>query len=199
MKVNLIPLKDDFYQYQADVIPEDEMIAKIMREVEDRRYSLLAFDHLTQEENRKLNRYELIQFFKAYKYPIIHVILERPSENQNQVSIGYVAPTPPEANIRFQQVGQAQLWYSTTSRQCILWECLVYSIHPEVKAQIEKVWRWLLTYIKQLGMKEVLTHDWDPAYEPREDYVKLLKSLGFNYTGKPRIMLKQNDGVEDEE
>ena len=179
--VNILPLKEDFWNFQADVIPEEGIVGKIMRELHKGR-QIFPFEHISPDDNRKIDRYELIQFFKAYKYPIIHVLV---TDNEGPVIGQVVAEKTPTYDVRFQQVGQAQLWYSTTTKQCVLWECLLYS---EVKAQAEKVWKWLLAYIKQLGMERIYTHDFDPAYQPREDYVRFLHGLGFRYMDEAMLM-----------
>jgi len=188
--INLIPLKDDFYQFQADVLPEEQIIAKIMREHNWGYARGVPFEHISLEENQKIDRYELIQFFKAYKTPIIHILLRDDAVvRAGGPAIGEVlAEKTPTYDVHFQKVGQAQLWYSNTTKQCILWECLFHSVDPEADlTHTLKIWRWVLAYIKQLGMEQIYTHDFDPAYPT--DYPRFLKTLGFKYTGKARIMM----------
>ncbi len=129
---------------------------------------------LTDDEHDTLNTYESIGFFKSAVYQRVAVaILMGPSPMAMRDEMRVIT-SEPSADIAWHKVGQAQLWYSTTSKVCVLWECLAFG---DMKPRAREFWEWTLRYCEFLGMAKVYTHDRDPAYD--DDYRAFLESLGF--------------------
>lgn len=183
--MNLTKIESQFWDYQATVT-EDGIIAKIMRVLE--KPPSIAFEHLSAEDHAALNHYEVIGFFMPVSYPIISIAIPlgpgpteipgRPREDMRVIA------TKPEVHLAYVKVGQAQLWYSTITRKCVLWECLVWK---PIKDKTKEVWEWLLKYIEFLEMKEIYTHATDRDYDDVE-YCALLSSFGFHEAENERIM-----------
>ena len=162
--MRLEKIQSEFWDYQATVA--DGIIAKILRTIE--RGPSLKIMLLTEDEHDTLNTYESIGFFKSAIYQKIGIAIDRRSGSM------VVAKTDPEIDIVWNKMGQAQLWYSTTSKVCVLWECLAWG---EMKTRVKELWEWTIRYCEHLGMKKIYTHDHDRAYD--DDYPEFLKSLGF--------------------
>lgn len=171
--IRLEKIRSEFWDYQATVT-EDGIIAKVMRVIE--KPPSMQFSLLTSEEHASLNTYETIGFFKPafYQRVAIAVPVGPPVDSWRGEEMRVIA-SKPEADVAYHKVGQAQLWYSTTTRVCVLWECLAFG---EMKPRAKEFWDWLLKYIEFLGLKDTYTHDRDRDYND-EEYEILLKSLGF--------------------
>ncbi len=178
-------VQSEFWDYQTTVT-EDGIIAKIMRVIE--KGPSTGFTLLTPEQHESLNTYECIGFFKpAYYQRIAIAIPVGPPVDSWRGEDMRVISSKPEADIAYHKVGQAQLWYSTTSKICVLWECLAFG---EVKPRAKEFWRWLLEYIEFLRLKETYTHDSDVDY-PQDEYDELLRSLGFELV-RDRVMMRRS-------
>lgn len=197
--MRLEKIQSQFWDYQTTV-SEEGIIAKILRAVE--KGPSMKIDLLTDDEHDTLNTYESIGFFKSAVYqrigiamgfvdpgdpdatPSRHLPASGASPTGGEIR---VVTTRPSADIAWHKVGQAQLWYSTMSKVCVLWECLAFG---GMKTRVGEFWDWILRYCEFLGMEKIYTHDRDPAYD--EDYREFLESLGFELvregTMKKRIM-----------
>uniref|UniRef100_A0A6M3M0E9 Uncharacterized protein n=1 Tax=viral metagenome TaxID=1070528 RepID=A0A6M3M0E9_9ZZZZ len=164
--MRLEKIESEFWDYQATV-SEEGVIAKILRTIEPG--PSMGIKLLTDDEHDTLNTYESIGFFKSAMYQRIGIAVDKRSGQM------LVAKTDPEADIAWHKVGQAQLWYSTTSKICVLWECLAFG--KEMKPRVKELWEWTIRYCEHLEMKWIYTHDRDPAYD--DDYKEFLESLGF--------------------
>jgi hypothetical protein len=169
--VRLEKIQSEFWDYQATV-SEEGIIAKIMRVIE--RPPSIKIELLTDDEHDTLNTYESIGFFKSAVYPKIMVAIPVGPSPMAMRGEMRVIGTKPEADIAWHKVGQAQLWYSTTSKVCVLWECLAFG---DMKPRAKEFWEWTLKYCESLEMEEIYTHDRDPAYD--DNYKSFLESLGF--------------------
>ena len=165
--MRLEKIQSEFWDYQATV-SEGGIIAKMMRVIE--KGPSIKIQLLTDDEHDTLNTYESIGFFKSAVYPMITIATRDGYADEMRV----ITTDPPAADIAWHKVGQAQLWYSTTSKVCVLWECLAFG---DMKPRARKFWDWMLKYCGFLGMEKVYTHDRDPAYD--DDYRAFLESLGF--------------------
>jgi len=184
MSIRLEKIKSEFWDYQATVA-EDGIIAKIMRVIE--RPPSIRIDLLTDDEHETLNTYETIGFFKSGIYPKIALAWLRSAPmglSPLAMREMRVVSTKPEVDIAWHKVGQAQLWYSTMSKVCVLWECLAFG---DMKPRVREFWEWTLKYCESLGMERIYTHDRDPAYD--DDYPVFLESLGFKLV-RERTMLR---------
>jgi len=165
-------------------VSEEGIIAKIMRVIE--KPPSYNWELLTDDEHETLNTYETIGFFKSavYQRTAIAVLMEpkpmgpalitKPVRHTPMRQEMRVITSEPSANIAWHKVGQAQLWYSTTSKVCVLWECLAFG---DMKPRAREFWEWTLRYCEFLELEKVYTHDRDPAYD--DDYRAFLESLGF--------------------
>lgn len=169
--MRLEKIQSEFWDYQATVT-EDGIIAKIMRVIE--RPPSIRIQLLTDDEHGTLNTYETIGFFKPVMRQRIAIAIPMGASPMAMNDGMRVISTKPSADIAWQKVGQAQLWYSTVSKACVLWECLAFG---DVKPRVKEFWEWTLRYCGFLEMKKVYTHDRDPAYD--DDYKAFLESLGF--------------------
>ncbi len=94
--MELLKVDSEFWDYQATVT-EDGIIAKVMREEEDRSKGYrVPFDHISIEENQKLDRYELIAFFMPMSYPKIRILM---AEENPRKRVGRATPSPPDMSI----------------------------------------------------------------------------------------------------
>lgn len=180
--MRLEKIQSEFWDYQATV-SEEGIIAKILRSIE--RGPSIGIQLLTDDEHDTLNTYESIGFFKSAMYQRIGIAVDRSSGQM------LVAKTDPAADIAWHKVGQAQLWYSTTSKVCVLWECLGFG---EMKPRVKAFWEWMLRYCEHLGMEKVYTHDRDPAYD--DDYPEFLESMGFELV-RERTMMRVHNHEEE--
>jgi len=170
--MRLEKIQSEFWDYQATV-SEGGIIAKIMRVIE--KPPSIKIQLLTDDEHDTLNTYESIGFFESAVYQRVAIAIPMgPSPTAMRDEIRVIT-TRPATDIAWHKVGQAQLWYSTTSKICVLWECLGFG--KEMKARVKEFWEWTLGYCEFLGMEKVYTHDRDPAYD--DDYRAFLESLGF--------------------
>ena len=178
--MRLEKIQSTFWDYQATV-SEEGIIAKIMRVIEGP--PSIKIQLLTDDEHDTLNTYEAIGFFKSAVYQKIAIAIPmRPipidaRSGHNALKLAAmrdeVRAKVVSADIAWHKVGQAQLWYSTTSKVCALWECLAFG---DMKPRAREFWEWMLRYCEFLGMEKVYCHDRDRAYD---DYRAFLESLGF--------------------
>ncbi len=178
--MRLEKIESMFWDYQTTV-SEEGIIAKILRAIE--KGPSIRIELLTDDEHDTLNTYESIGFFKSAVYQRVAIAMPfidpgdpgaTPSRQLPTADKMRVVESEPSADIAWHKVGQAQLWYSTTSKVCVLWECLAFG---DMKPRARKFWDWMLKYCGFLGMEKVYTHDRDPAYD--DDYRAFLESLGF--------------------
>lgn len=169
--MRLEKIQSEFWDYQATV-SEGGIIAKMMRVIE--KGPSIKIQLLTDDEHDTLNTYESIGFFKSAVYQRIAIAIPIGPSPMAMRDEMRVVTSEPSADIAWHKVGQAQLWYSTTSKVCVLWECLAFG---DMKPRAREFWDWMLRYCGFLGMEKVYTHDRDPAYD--DDYRAFLESLGF--------------------
>ena len=188
-------IQSQFWDYQTTV-SEEGIIAKILRAVE--KGPSMKIDLLTDDEHDTLNTYESIGFFKSAVYQRIGIAMgfvdpgDPDATPSRQLPTGdeiRVVTTRPSADIAWHKVGQAQLWYSTTSKVCVLWECLAFG---GMKPRAREFWEWMLRYCEFLGLEKIYCHDRDRAYD---DYRAFLESLGFELVreGTMKKMIMRTD------
>jgi len=176
--MRLEKIQSMFWDYQATV-SEEGIIAKIMRAIE--KGPSMKIELLTDEEHDTLNTYEAIGFFKSAVYQRVAIGLPQLTLGLPQMR---VVESDPEADIAWHKVGQAQLWYSTTSKVCALWECLAFG---DMNPRAREFWEWMLRYCEFLGMEKVYCHDRDRAYD---DYREFLESLGFELVREGTMIMR---------
>jgi len=195
--MRLAKIRSMFWDYQATV-SEEGIIAKISRVME--KGPSMKIDLLTDDEHDTLNTYEAIGFFKSavYQRTAIAVLMEpkpmgpalitKPIHHTPMRQEMRVVTSEPAADIAWHKVGQAQLWYSTTSKVCVLWECLAFG---DMKPRAREFWEWTLRYCEHLGMEKIFCHDRDRAYD---DYRAFLESLGFEFLREGTMKHQRGEG-----
>lgn len=185
--MRLEKIQSEFWDYQTTV-SEEGIIAKILRTIEAG--PSLGIQLLSDDEHDTLNTYESIGFFKSAAYQKIAIAIMKPRQMEGAgaavTAQMRVVKSEPSVDLVWHKVGQAQLWYSTTSKVCVLWECLAFG--KEMKTRVKEFWGWTLRYCEYLGMEKVYTHDRDPAYD--DGYVEFLESLGFKLVREGTMVRK---------